>query len=97
MFSPERGLFRGEMRESDQYWEDSTGCTEVKSTYKDVSMVNIDGQIYIRSSHLPNEPFAPIDIATKKIKEEYEPWTSEGNLLNFTDLEENKQVDGDEE
>jgi len=48
----------------------------------------------MRSSHLPDQPFVPIDKETCKVKEEYEPWTSEGNLLNWTNLEENKAEDG---
>ena len=40
------------MRTSDWLWNDSTGDSE--TNYKDVSFVLIDGQVYMRSSHLPD-------------------------------------------
>ena len=88
MFSVQRGLFKGEMRTSDWYWDESKGATDVKNTYTDVTFVVIDGQVHMRSSHLPDEPFAPIDKQTCKVREEYTPFTSEGNLLSFTKTDE---------
>ena len=87
MWSKERGIFKGVMRESDQYWEESRGNTSVKNEYKQVTWVRIDGKIYLRSGHLPNEPFVELDIEECKVKENYEPWTSTDNLLNWTDSE----------
>lgn len=43
MFSHNRGLFKGLARDSDLYWEESSGCTEVASTYKNLTFVRIDG------------------------------------------------------
>ena len=52
MWSKARGIFKGVMRDSDQYWEESTGNNSVKSTYNQLTWVRIDGKIYMRSSHL---------------------------------------------
>ena len=76
------------MRDSDWLWNDSSGSSEGQSTYDNVTFVVIDGQLHMRSSHLPDQPFVPIDKDTCKPKEEYEPWTSEGNLLNFSKTDE---------
>ena len=71
--------------EEDFRWSDSTGNQEVKEEYKEVTWVNIDGKMHLRSGHLPDQPFVELDVETCKVKEDYEPWTSEGNLLNWTD------------
>ena len=72
------------MRDSDQYWEDSTGNTSVKSTYNQLTWVRIDGKIYMRSGHLEDQPFVELDTESCKAKEDFTPWTSEDNLLNWT-------------
>ncbi len=51
--------------------------------------------MHIRSGHLPNEPFVELDPETCMVKENYEPYTSEDNLLNWTSEESSNF--GDEE
>lgn len=97
MWSKERGIFKGKMRESDQYWEESKGNTAVKSEYKQVTWVRIDGKIYLRSGHLENEPFVELDIDQCKVKEDYTPWTSEDNLLNWTKTDEQSTIGNEED
>ena len=92
MWSAERGLFKGERKAESNYWDDSAGCTEVKNTYKTLTFVDIDGTIHVRSGHLPGEPFVPLDRETCKVAENYEPWTSEGDLLNWTSDSEQSAV-----
>jgi hypothetical protein len=89
-------MFKGLMTGDDWEWEKSHGTAEVKGVYKEVTFVLIDGKMHIRSSHLPNEPFVELDPDTCKVKEGYEPWTSEGNLLNWTSDTEQSTI-GDEE
>ena len=84
MWSHERGLFKGERNSESNGWNDSSGCTEVKNIYKVLTFVNIDGQVHVRSGHLPDEPFVPLDRETCKVAENYQPFTSEDNLLNWT-------------
>lgn len=52
MYSKQRGLWKGEMRTSDWLIGDMSGNNE--TNYEDVSFVLIDGQVYMRSSHLPD-------------------------------------------
>ena len=87
MWSKERGMFKGVMRASDQYWEESKGDTSVKSIYKQVTFVRIDGKVYLRSGHLEDQPFVELDVETCKVKEGFIPWTSEDNLLNWSKTE----------
>ena len=92
MWSETRGIFKGKMTEETYYWEDATGCETVKDEYKEVTWVNINDQIYLRSSHLPNEPFLPLDREACKIKENYESFTSEDNRLNWSSCTENSSI-----
>ena len=77
-------MFKGVMRSSDQYWEESKGDTSVKNIYKQVTFVRIDGKVYLRSGHLEDQPFVELDVETCKVKEGFTPWTSEDNLLNWS-------------
>jgi hypothetical protein len=76
-------MFKGNMGDNFT-WAESSGATDVKSVYKNLTFVNIEGKIHIRSGHLPEEPFVALDSETCKVQENYEPWTSEDNLLNWT-------------
>ena len=80
--------------ESDFTWAENNGCQEVRSEYEYVNFVRIDNKIHIRSKHLSDEPFAEIDPETCKIKENFTKWTSDDNLLNWTN---DRVPDGDAE
>ena len=95
MWSVDRGLFKGKIGDNN-FWQESTGCTEVKNTYKAVTFVNIDGKVHLRSGHLPDEPFVELDVETCKVKEGYEPFTSQDNLLSWTSDTEQSTI-GDEQ
>ena len=60
----------------------------MKDIFKEVTFVTIEGKIHIRSAHLPIEPFVELDPETCEVKENYEPWTSEDNLLNWSSADE---------
>ena len=61
-----------------------------------MTWVRINGKVHLRSEHLPDQPFVELDVETCKVKEGYEPWTSEGNLLNWTKTDV-ASTEGDEE
>ena len=61
MWSKDRGLFKGERKAENNYWEDSDGNKDVKDSYKQVTFVTIDGKVHIRSGHLPDQPFVALD------------------------------------
>jgi len=84
------------MRE-DFYCEECTGSAETQSIYSEVTWVVIDNKVHIRSAHLPDQPFVELDVDTCKVMEDYEPWTSEDNLLNWTDNTTQSTVGNDED
>ena len=94
-FSRDRGLFKGAMDPETWHWAESHGCREVDE-YGELTFVLIDGTVHVRSSHMPDQPFAELDPETCKVKENFDPWTSEGNLLNFASKEEESK-EGDRE
>ena len=83
MWSKERGIFKGERKADTNYWEDSNGNYECRREYNQVTFVRIDGKVHIRSSHLPDQPFVELDYESCAVKENYQPWTSQDNLLNW--------------
>jgi len=96
MWSPENKLYRGEIGgvdASSNTWIEKDGNNS--ANYKSVTFVLIDGKVHIRSGHLPEEPFVELDSDKCAVKESYTPFTSEGNLLNWTKDGENS-TDGDD-
>jgi len=80
------------MDKTDWSWANSDGNRECKDVYKDVTFVTIDGKVHLRSSHLPDQPFVELDVEKCAVKEDYEPWTSEDNLLNWSEDNETGEV-----
>ena len=58
--------------------------------------MTIDGKIHIRTGTEPNEPFVELNVETCRVKEDFQKWTSDDNLLNWADTGA-VAVEGDDE
>jgi len=97
MWSHERGLYKGNRNNDTHYWDESSGNADVRSIYKQVTFVRIDEKVYLRSGHLPDQPFVPLDYEKCAVsEEEFTPWTSEDNLLNWQSIDSPSMIGDDE-
>ena len=89
MWSHNRGLYKGKIEQENLHWNESKGSQDTQNDHKEceLTFVTIDGKIHIRTGSQPDEPFVELDVETCKVKEGFQKWTSDDNLLNWANKE----------